>query len=438
MDYSDTIEWLFSQIPTFQNVGADAYKPGLEGIQTLSDAFNNPHKSLKAIHIGGTNGKGSTSSLIASILQENGLRVGLFTSPHLVDFRERIRINGEMISKDAVTDFIKRFRDLKLDYKPSFFELTTIMAFEWFERNNVDVAVIEVGLGGRLDSTNILTPILSVITNISLDHTALLGNTREAIAREKAGIIKPNIPVIIGNAEGSVRELFQETADKFHAPITFCNDSCRFDKVVKHTDEIEYFTREWGNIKCPLAGDCQIENTNTVLHALEPIGKVFNLSPENIKSGFKNILLNTGLTGRWTTIHNSPKVICDTGHNPGGWEYLGPKLHEISSTSNLHLVLGFVNDKDISAILRQLPLKATFRFATPSVKRGRDASEVLEMARRHGIEGVAFNSVTEAVRDALDAALPEDVIFVGGSTFVVADLLSSAKFVFKNVKQALP
>lgn len=421
--YNEVTEWLFNQVPMFQNMGAGAYKPGLERVLALSEAFGNPHKEIKTIHIAGTNGKGSTASQIAAVLSSAGLRTGLFTSPHLVDFRERIRVNGEMIPQQAVVDFIDRYREKYTDLEPSFFELTTVMAFEWFKRCGVDVAVIETGLGGRLDSTNIITPLVSVITNISLDHTALLGDTPEAIAGEKAGIIKPGVPVVIGRAEGSVRDVFDRAARAADAPVIYTSDSPLYASYSTDGDSIIYSGTPWGTLVSPLAGDCQPENMATVLATLSLLP--FDLVPDAVRRGIAEVTSLTGLMGRWTILSGSPRVICDTGHNPGGWDYLGPRLSNIAASSRLHVVLGFVNDKDIAHILDRLPSGAIYYFATPSVKRGRPASEVKEIAEAFHLHGTAYGSVPEAYAAALAAASETDTVFVGGSTFVVADLLTS-------------
>lgn len=409
----------------FQNVGADAYKPGLEGVLRLSEAFGNPHKSLRTIHIGGTNGKGSVSSLIASVLQETGLKTGLFTSPHLIDFRERIRINGEKISEQGVTDFIERYRKKNLSLEPSFFELTTVMAFEWFAKNNVDAAVIEVGLGGRLDSTNIITPELSVITNISFDHTAQLGNTPEAIAGEKAGIIKPGVPVVIGHAEGSVKQVFDDKALSVGAPIYYAHEKHWWKEAIQYPTHYIYRGTPWSDVECPLAGDCQSENAATVMCTLS-LSDIKNR--DAVRRGFLNVMKNTGLTGRWTIIDEKPLTVCDTGHNPGGWDLLGPRLNKIARTNHLHIVAGFVNDKDIKNILCKMPVNATYYWATPSVSRGRDARELAAEAEKSGITGTPYPTVCDAYDAARASAKPDDVIFVGGSTYVVADLLEYLKW----------
>lgn len=420
-NYEETINWLFEQIPTFQNVGAGAYKPGLERALSLAAAFGNPHRRLRTIHVAGTNGKGSTSSDIAAVLTAAGYRTALFTSPHLVDFRERIRIDGHMIPREDVLDFIRRYRAMDDIIEPSFFELTTVMAFDWFARSKVDFAVIEAGLGGRLDSTNIITPLVSVITNISLDHTALLGDTPEAIASEKAGIIKPGVPVVVGHATGTVRRVFEEQAARAGAPIIFAEDSpivisasCGMDSNIYHTLR--------GDFSSPLSGECQVENTSTALNALAQLP--VDISDEAIARGMENVCLFTGLTGRWTVVNRSPLTIADTGHNPGGWEYLGRRLHDAATSRPLSVVLGFVNDKDISHILDRLPRNARYYFTRPAVKRGRPAADVAEAAAAFGLHGDVFDTVADAFSAAHREASADTMIFVGGSSYVVADFLS--------------
>ena len=423
--YTETINWLFSQIPMFQNLGAGAYKPGLDTVHRLSHAFGDPHRRLHCIHVAGTNGKGSTASTIAAVLQSAGMKVALYTSPHLVDFRERIRVNGQMISEAEVVDFINRFRALGFEPQPSFFELTTIMAFEYFVRQNVDIAVIEVGLGGRLDATNIITPMLSVITNISLDHTALLGDTPAAIASEKAGIIKEGVPVVVGEAEGDVREVFTARAAELHTPITFAQDGQMFSSADRSPFEIIYRGTPWGDVPSELTGDCQLLNANTIFHALKALP--FEVSAEAVAQGFAHVCQLTGLMGRWTTIARQPRVLCDTGHNPGGWQYLGPQLAAIADESTLHVVIGFVNDKDVSHIFPFLPAQAQYYLAKPSVERGRPAAELLPIAAEYGLKAEAFDTVAHAFKAARQAAAEADTIFVGGSTFIVSDLLSFLK-----------
>lgn len=420
--YEEATQWMFERTTMFQNVGADAYKPGLERVEELAAAFGNPHRKFPTIHVGGTNGKGSTSSLLASVMTESGRKTGLFTSPHLVDFRERMRIDGRMIGKEDVVGFIDRYRAMNLPIEPSFFELTTIMAFDWFAREGVDMAVIEVGLGGRLDSTNIISPLEAVITNISLDHTALLGDTPEKIAAEKAGIIKAGVPVVVGHARDGVREVFARKAQSVGAPIDFAEDSPLYGDFEATDTHYIYKGTPWGTVACPLTGDCQRENANTVLHALSHLEPV--PSAEAVQRGFAKVVENSGLMGRWTTLAQSPRVVCDTGHNPGGWEWLGPRLKKIARQDTLRMVIGFVNDKDIDTILAMMPAGAKYYFTRPSVKRGRPAESLRDEAVRHGLEGGTYPDVATAYRAALDDADPTDTVFVGGSTFVVADLLT--------------
>ncbi len=428
--YSETLDFLFTQLPMFQKEGAGAYKPGLGTTHALAEAFGNPHTTFPTIHVGGTNGKGSTAHTIAAILQSAGYRTGLFTSPHLIDFRERIRVNGQMISEEEVIDFTGRYRKMDFgDIKPSFFELTTIMAFEHFAREKVDVAVIEVGLGGRLDSTNIITPLLSIITNISLDHTALLGDTEALIAGEKAGIIKECVPVVIGRAEGEVREVFKTRADSMKAPITFACDTPGYTSATECDAGIEYKDTPWGTITGELSGNCQPENAATVLAAMSILRHHFPaIDAAAVRDGFANVCRLTGLMGRWMRIPCAKPgvdVFCDTGHNPGGWEYLGKKLSEISARSRLTMIIGFVNDKDLDHIIDFMPRNARYRFVAPSVNRGRAAESTCEIFRSYGIEGqtAGSGSVSETYRQVIDEALPGETVFVGGSTFVVADLL---------------
>lgn len=419
MTYAETLDFLFCRLAMFQSVGQAAYKPGLDTTRNLDAAFGSPSKRFKAIHVGGTNGKGSTSHSLASVLQAAGLRVGLFTSPHLLDFRERIRVNGEMIPEEEVISFVERFQKMSCaDCQPSFFELTTIMAFEWFARCEVDVAVIEVGLGGRLDSTNILPrPILTVITNISFDHTALLGNTLEEIAQEKAGIIKAGVPVVIGESGSpGVRAVFESKAASAGAPIEFASDAPLEAEI--HPDHIHYPLTPYGPVDADLCGDCQPRNMATVIAALAhlPAG------PRAVRGGLGRVAVSTGLMGRWMTVRDNPHVICDTGHNIGAWQYLAPRLASIPG--HKEILLGFVNDKDVTSILALVSTikDATLRWVTASVARALPASELAEKAREQGLYGEAYSDVASAYEAALASGAP--TIFVGGSTFVVADLLA--------------
>lgn len=422
-EYNDAIEFLYTSMPMFQRVGASAYKPGLDTVKLLDEKFGTPHKNYLTIHIAGTNGKGSTAHTLAAILQSAGYRVGLYTSPHLVDFRERIRVNGRMISRDAVVDFVNRYRAMSLECYPSFFELTMTMAFEYFAREKVDIAVIETGLGGRLDSTNIITPILSVITNISFDHTAFLGNTLESIASEKAGIIKPSVPVVIGEAQGSVREVFLQKADEQKAPIYFAEDVARFDTIEPLQDGLLYKNTPYGDIVGELMGDCQPKNAATILTALPLLAECgIKVSAQSVKDGFAHVGSLTGLMGRWMTLHRNPHVVCDTGHNVGGWQYLSRRLKSIDGT--LHMIIGFVNDKDVSHILEMMPKTARYYLTNAQIERAMPVAQLAEIATECGLVGEQFPSVEDAYNAALANASTEDTIFIGGSTFIVADLLS--------------
>ena len=427
MNYKETVDYLYQVTPCFQNQGGDAYKPGLERMQQMCEAIGNPQRYIRTIHVGGTNGKGSTTSLIASVLTAAGYKVGLFTSPHLVDFRERIRINGEMISEEEVVSFVERTRPLIESVGPSFFEYTTLMAFEHFHTHEVDYAVIEVGLGGRLDSTNVILPKLSIITNISLDHTQYLGNTLEAIASEKAGIIKEGVQAVIGNAGGSVRELFERVADERHAPITFCED----EHTIKQYDELHPGMRldtvDYGLIETPLSGDAQLENVHTVLTALRILDdKVLDtpLSHEEVARGFAELYKLSGLRGRWETISTDPRIVCDTAHNPAGIAVVAHQLEE-ESYDHLYIIVGMSADKDIDTNLALLPSSARYYFCTTASQRTLPAEELQQRAEAIGLRGRAYPSVEEALREVVALANAGDLIFVGGSNFIVAELLKS-------------
>ena len=424
MNYQETLDFLYTQVPMFQSVGAGAYKPGLDTVKALSAKFGNPHLGLRTIHVGGTNGKGSTAHTLAAVLQSAGYKVGLFTSPHLLDFRERIRIDRRMIGRDDVVDFVDRYLSNGSDsLKPSFFELTTIMAFEYFAKNNVDIAVLEVGLGGRLDSTNIITPDLCVITNISLDHTALLGDTPEEIAGEKAGIIKDSIPVVIGESSGAVRRVFADKAAGCLAPICYADDLKGYVSAEQSDDHITFSGTRFGDIRGELCGDCQIKNASTILCALDRLSELgYRISNEAVAEGFANVCELTGLAGRWMKVGDKPTVICDTGHNTGGWTYLAKRLETYGD--RLHMVIGFVNDKDVSGILKMMPAKAHYYFVRPSVPRGLDSGSLAEVASKAGKKGSVWPDVKSGYENALSQAKEGDTVFVGGSTFVVADLLA--------------
>ena len=423
MTYEQTLDFLFNRLQSFHNEGAKAYKPGLEKTLRLAEAFGNPHLHFPSIHIGGTNGKGSTAHSLASVLMASGLKVGLYTSPHLIDFTERIRINGAPIDRASVIDFVSRFRTKNLtDTDPSFFELTTIMAFEYFAREKVDIAVIEVGLGGRLDSTNIITPLLSVITNVSYDHTALLGKELQQIAKEKAGIIKPGIPVVIGRRNHETDTVFNSAG----GDVTFAQDRPLFSNVLASHDTLLYKDTPWGDLESCLSGDCQPENMQTILTVLKILDerKILTIRKEAVVSGIKNVVSSTGLQGRWMKIPSHPETVIDTAHNPDGWKHIASRLKR-HLPSPLHIVLGFVSDKDFSSILSELPLQASYYFAKPSVNRALPAEAVLKSALEKGLKGAVYTSVAEAYNAAVTEARknPNALVFVGGSNFVVADLL---------------
>ena len=421
--YNQALDFLYTQTPMFQRMGANAYKPGLDTAIMLDEAFACPHTKYPTVHIAGTNGKGSTAHTLAAILQSAGYKVGLYTSPHLVDFRERIRIDGEMISQQEVVDFVAQYQKMNLPCSPSFFELTMTMAFDHFAKNKVDIAVIETGLGGRLDSTNIISPILSVITNISFDHTAFLGSTLVAIASEKAGIIKPKTPVVIGEAQGEVRAVFDEKAQSLNAPIVFAQDRVAFSSATITPEGYKYTSTAFGTILGELTGDCQTKNTATILSAVEQMIKIgWEITPDAVKKGFAKVCEITGLMGRWTELNQSPRVVCDTGHNVGGWEYLSRQLNDIKG--NLRMVIGFVNDKDVSHILQLMPTNATYYFTQADIPRALPAENVKELAKEYNLQGNVFNTVDQAYEAAQSESGVDDTIFIGGSTFVVADLLT--------------
>ena len=410
MIYNDTLDYLYNSVPMFQQVGSKAYKEGLENTLALDEHFNHPHRSFRSIHIAGTNGKGSCSHTLAAILQEAGYRVGLYTSPHLVDFRERIRINGQPIPERYVIEFVEKEKEFFKPLHPSFFELTTAMAFRYFADEKVDVAVIEVGLGGRLDCTNIIRPDLCVITNISFDHTQFLGNTLALIANEKAGIIKEGVPVVIGETTPETYPVFAEKARTMKAPIFFAEEE-------KQEEAYPHLNNE-------LKGLYQQKNQRTILTAISLLKKAgYRIDDTAVYNGFAHVCELTGLMGRWQKLQDSPTLICDTGHNVGGMTYIAQQLKE-QSYCKLHIVIGMVNDKDISGVLALLPKEATYYFTKASVKRALPEQKLQQMAMQMGLTGNCYPDVPEAVRAAQKNSLPEDFIFVGGSSFIVADLLA--------------
>jgi dihydrofolate synthase/folylpolyglutamate synthase len=406
MNYIDTVNWMFQQLPMYQLLGATAYKADLSNTVLLTNHLGNPEKKLFCIHVAGTNGKGSSSHLLASVFHEAGYKVGLYTSPHLKDFRERIKINGEEISKAFVCDFIATNKTFFEANQLSFFEMTVGLAFDYFVKEKVDIAIIEVGMGGRLDSTNIITPLVSVITNIGIDHASFLGNTIEAIAHEKAGIIKSNVPIVIGEYTSQTKTVFIDKAKTTNSKIYFASD------LIDETHASK------------LIGDYQIHNKKTVMQTIRIIQEQnrYLISEENIKNGFWKVIENTGLEGRWQQLGENPKIICDTGHNPHGLKIV---LNQIKKEhfEMLHIVLGFVNDKDLNDILPLFPKKAIYYFCKPTIQRGLDATILKEKALAFELVGKSFNSVSEAYQKAREQASFNDFIFVGGSNFVVAEIV---------------
>lgn len=413
MDYQETLKYLYEQVPMFQRVGGAAYKEGLDNTLTLDAHFGHPHHSFRTIHVAGTNGKGSVSHTLAAVLQSAGYKTGLYTSPHLVDFRERIRINGTPISKDYVVSFVEHERSFFEPLCPSFFELATAMAFKYFADEQVDVAVIEVGLGGRLDCTNIITPDMSIITNISFDHVQFLGNTLAKIAVEKAGIIKKGIPVVIGETTPETKPVFMAKATEVGAPIYFAEENNRED---------------YPGVEYELKGIYQEKNKRTLFTALPLLKEAgYHFDEENVREGFAHVVELTGLMGRWQKLHDHPTLVCDTGHNVGGITYVVEQLRQ-QSCNQLRIVIGMVNDKDISGVLALLPKEAIYYFTQASVNRALPAKQLLHLATEVGLKGKAYASVKNAVKAAMKESLPEDFIFVGGSNFIVADLLESKVF----------
>jgi len=410
MNYQETINWMFNQLPMYQLQGASAYKKDLTNAYLLANHLNNPQKNLKCIHVAGTNGKGSTSHMLASILQEAGYKVGLYTSPHLRDYRERIKIiapeaSGE-ISEDFVCDFINKNKTFFEGHDMSFFEMTVGLAFDYFATEKVDIAIIEVGMGGRLDATNIIKPIISVITNIGLDHTQFLGNTLTAIASEKAGIIKPKIPVVIGEFTSETKAVFMAKAQENNSEIYLASE------LISE------------NYPSDLMGDYQIHNKKAVVQTIAIINSLgsFKIAEDTIKSGLLNVKKNTGLEGRWQQLGDSPKVICDTAHNKNGLEIVIKQIQK-EKFDTLHLVLGMVNDKDLDEILPLFPTNAIYYFCKPNIPRGLDAKIFQEKAAVFNLNGKAYNSVSESYTKALENASKTDFIYIGGSTFVVSEIL---------------
>jgi len=433
MNYKETLNYLYESAPLFQQIGKSAYKEGLSNTYDLDKHFKHPHKNFKTIHVAGTNGKGSCSHTLAAILQSAGYKVGLYTSPHLIDFRERIRVNGKAITEEYVIDFVEKERKFFEPLQPSFFELTTAMAFKYFADEKVDVALIEVGLGGRLDCTNIIHPDLCIITNISFDHTQFLGKTKALIAGEKAGIIKEKTPVIIGETNEETKPVFIQKADEVKAPIFFAEEEQLLWRwEMNKRGRWNYFTADYPHLKGELGGFCQIKNTNTILLALRLLKKAgYNIPDAAVEKGFEKVCELTGLMGRWQKLGSNPSIVCDTGHNVGGITYISEQLSK-QKYKKLHVVIGMVNDKDISGVLALLPKDAEYYFTKASVKRALHEADLKFLASKAGLYGKTYTDVSKAFEAAKANASPKDFIFVGGSSFVVADLLT---YLEKNKKQ---
>lgn len=410
MNYQDTLHYLYHSTPMFQQIGGAAYKEGLSNTLALDEHLGHPHRRFRSIHVAGTNGKGSCSHTLAAIFQQAGYRTGLYTSPHLLDFRERIRIDGVPVPESYVTGFVAQYRSFFEPLHPSFFELTTAMAFRYFADEAVDVAIIEVGMGGRLDCTNIIQPDLCIITNISLDHTQFLGHTLAEIAAEKAGIIKPKVPVVIGEITPETRPVFIHKAQEADAPVYFAEEHAVDDDA---------------HIEFELKGNYQEKNKRTLLTALPLLRKAgYRLTEQAVRQGFARVIELTGLMGRWQKLHERPTVVCDTGHNIGGLQYVVEQLQQ-QTYRTLRIVIGMVNDKDIDGVLALMPPDATYYFTQAGVQRALPAHQLAEKAHAIGLSGQWYPTVAEAVKAAQKESLPEDFIFVGGSNFIVADLLAS-------------
>ncbi len=429
MNYSRTLAYLMEQLPMYQRIGKLAYRTGLDNTLTLDEYFDHPHKAFTTIHVAGTNGKGSVSHMLASVLQEAGYRTGLYTSPHLLDFRERIKVNGRMISKKFVMEFIQSHKSFFETFNPSFFEISVFLAFTWFARNKVDFAVIEVGLGGRLDATNIISPVLSVITNIGKDHVEILGDTIEKIAFEKAGIIKSKIPVVVGETQALTLPVFRQVAASMKAPLRIADETYRIEYSLVSVDGYQVFNVKkdgeihYPNLKCGLLGHYQRKNAVTVLASLEQLKLAgIKITEKNVYKGIRNVITNTGLSGRWQIIRQNPTVVCDTAHNADGLKQV---LQQVSETpyKRLHLVLGFVNDKDIHEILKYMPHKAGYYFTRLAVPRTMNEKELAAAALEYGLKGPTYSSVGEAFDAAIRNAENDDLIVITGSNFLVADFL---------------
>ena len=424
--YREALDFLYANLPMFQRIGSIAYKADLTNTWHLCNAVGNPQEKFKSIHIAGTNGKGSTSHMLSSVFQSAGYKTGLYTSPHLKDFTERIKINGIPVSPEYIIDFVNRMQSVIRDVKPSFFETTVAMAFEYFANEKVDIAIIEVGLGGRLDSTNVITPELSVITNIGWDHTDILGNTLEKIAAEKAGIIKKDIPVVISERQIGIDTIFEKKASAEHATIYFATDEYQVNASVANDDVVLRVTKNnaliFERLKLPLRGNYQQKNIAGVLSAITILQKQgWEISTVAIQNGLENVVEQTGLKGRWQKLNDAPLMICDTGHNLDGIKEIVKQIREQRYTT-LHMIIGMVKDKDIDEILKILPVDAEYYFCEAKIPRALDTSLLKEQASKYGLKGVEIRDVNEAIKEARKKASVNDFIFIGGSTFVVAEI----------------
>ncbi|WP_026473766.1 bifunctional folylpolyglutamate synthase/dihydrofolate synthase [Alkaliflexus imshenetskii] len=428
MTYQEAVEYLFDQLPMYQRTGASAYKNNLDNTLKLDAWFDHPHTRFKTIHVAGTNGKGSVSHMLASVLQEAGYKTGLYTSPHLRDFRERIRVNGLMISEDEVVRFVTENRTIIDDVSPSFFEMTVAMAFNHFANEKVDVAVIEVGLGGRLDSTNIITPELSIITNIGLDHMSLLGNTLESIASEKAGIIKSGIPVVIGRTQEEIHHVYLKKTEACNTSMRYADEAYKAvqKQMSTNAQTVDILSKAHGTIadlKLPLPGNYQLENIQTVVAATSQlIQSGFTINEQHLRLGVENVIVNTGLEGRWQILSHAPLTICDTGHNEDGIRSIVTQLEQMKY-EQLHMVIGVVSDKDVDSMLQLLPKNAAYYFTRANIPRSLDAEELKNKALKAGLQGNSYPNVPLAMDAAKKNAKVNDLIFIGGSTFVVADAI---------------
>jgi len=429
MNYQKTLDFLFNQLPMYQRIGKAAYKANLDNTLALDKYFKHPHTNYKTIHVAGTNGKGSVSSMIASVLQEAGYKVGLYTSPHLLDFRERIKINGNLISKQWITNFVEKNWSFIQKINPSFFEITVAIAFQYFSDEEVDIAVIEVGMGGRLDSTNIIEPEISIITNIGFDHMTFLGDNLEKIAFEKAGIFKNNTPIIIGETQKRLKHIFQESAAKMSSKIIFADALYKINSDPNTGNYKQVFRINtnyktgFEKLEIDLLGNYQKKNVCTSLCALTELkNNGLILSDQHFRDGFKNVIENTGLMGRWQILKTKPLIVCDTGHNQDGIKQV---IQQINKTHyrNLHIIFGMVNDKIIDSILKLLPKNAIYYFTRAKIPRALDEKILFEQAKQHKLEGKVFDNVEKALSEAIKIAKKEDMIYIGGSTFIVADAL---------------